>query len=255
MTEKLVIAAHQPNFLPYIGFTDKMSRADVFLIRDDVQFVKRDFHHRNRIKIPGVTDDGTPNSKWLTIPVYESLDDIKDVRIKLDTKVKGKLYWYEDMLRDIHLFYDKAQYFNEFHPELEQLFRDPCESLRDYNMRFINYIKQVFKLGTEIVTSSEFINKHDIEMDKESECKGSINLASLCEAVAIEKNISNVVYLSGDGGKSYLVPDPFEKKGISIKFQEFNHPVYKQLHHPDFLPYMCSIDFILNMGTILPKPE
>src|SRR3989338_6913974 len=67
-----VMAAHQPNFLPYLGFFDKMMSSDIFVIRDEVQFVERDFHHRNRIKIEGTDGTGAPRSKWLTVPVYKA---------------------------------------------------------------------------------------------------------------------------------------------------------------------------------------
>ena len=58
----MIVAIHQPNYLPYLGFFDKMIKSDVFVIYDDAQFNKSDFQHRNRIRI-------YEGWKWLTVPV------------------------------------------------------------------------------------------------------------------------------------------------------------------------------------------
>jgi len=248
--KKLTISAHQPNFLPYIGFIDKMLKSDVFLIRDDAQFCKRDFHHRNRIKINGTDNEGKPNFKWLTVPVEKKTDEIRNIRIKTDTKVKGNRLWYESISKDISLFYNKAEHFEEFYPGLKQLLNNPYDSLLEYNMQFINFVKEIFNINAEIISSYDLIKRYNIIIDKESENKASINLASLCEAVAEEKNCDNITYLSGDGGRGYgLVDEPFRKKNIDVKFQNFKHPVYPQQHNTDFLPCMAFVDFLLNAGN------
>ena len=59
----MICAVHQPNFLPYLGFFDKLYRCDVFVLYDTAQFVKREFHNRNRI----IGTHGEP--QWLTVPV------------------------------------------------------------------------------------------------------------------------------------------------------------------------------------------
>ena len=48
----MIVSIHQPNYLPWIGFFDKIKRSDVFVLLDDVQFPrgKKHFGHRNKIK-------------------------------------------------------------------------------------------------------------------------------------------------------------------------------------------------------------
>ena len=58
----MIVAGHQPNYLPWLGFFDKMRRSDIFIIEDDVQYGHNGFVNRNRIK----TQHG---AKWLTVPV------------------------------------------------------------------------------------------------------------------------------------------------------------------------------------------
>ena len=69
-----IVSAHQPNFLPYLGFFDKMDKSDVFVIRDEVQFAERDYHHRNRIRINGPRNN-EPQCKWIRVPVTHQVVD------------------------------------------------------------------------------------------------------------------------------------------------------------------------------------
>ena len=89
------MAAHQPNLLPYLGFFDKMlavneigTEAGVFVIRDDCQFVIRDWHHRNKIRTN--TGDGW---MWLYIPVDHDLVSLRKVKIRHDKKINGRELW------------------------------------------------------------------------------------------------------------------------------------------------------------------
>ena len=75
ISKPLIVSAHQPNFLPYLGFFDKMMKSDILVIRDEVLYVKKEFHNRNRIRING-NNPLNPQSKWISIPVIEEEDYI-----------------------------------------------------------------------------------------------------------------------------------------------------------------------------------
>ena len=60
--QEFTFSAHQPNYLPYLGFFDKIVRSDVFIIADITQFVRQDWQNRNRIK-------GPSGVFWLTVPI------------------------------------------------------------------------------------------------------------------------------------------------------------------------------------------
>ena len=61
----MIVSIHQPNYLPWLGYFDKIIKSDIFVIFDDVQYPrgkKGFFGNRNQIK--------TNNGKmWLTVPV------------------------------------------------------------------------------------------------------------------------------------------------------------------------------------------
>jgi hypothetical protein len=231
-----VMAAHQPNFLPYLGFFDKMMGSDVFVIRDEVMFVERDFHHRNKIRINSSDNDNNPQSKWVKVPVNGIQDYILHQSIRSDVAYKKKS-WNQELLREIKIHYEKTPFFQQYFPELERIFSNPGDKLITVNMQIINFLKNAFGVKADVVIASEFGLKpaHYVKSD------ASEDLVALCKAVNAD------VYLSGAGGKEYLNLEPFKREGIEVRFQDYRHPVYPQ-RYPGFLPYMCSLDALFCVG-------
>jgi len=230
---KKIISAHQPNYLPYLGFFDKVKRSDVFVVLDDVQFSPRDFHNRNRIK----TAQG---AKWLTIPV-DSKERIPINQINNGDKVFGMDYhWCDYHYRLISDNYKKAPFFSQFSGEVKSLYEKAKgeKRLLDSNMIFIRYFMEKFGITTPIVLSSDM----HIQTTKNE------RLIDIC------KNVSGDVYLSGDGAKDYLDKNLFSAAGIEAVFQEYHHPAYSQING-EFLPFMCSFDYLFNCGTELPASD
>ena len=71
----MIVAIHQPQYLPWIGYFDKLDRADVFVLLDNVQYKKNEWQNRNRIR----TSQGW---QWITVPVlYKYPEKINVVKI------------------------------------------------------------------------------------------------------------------------------------------------------------------------------
>ncbi len=236
---EVVISAHQPNFIPYLGFFDKMKKSDIFVIRDDVLFSsnKNSFHHRNRIRINGNNNLENPQWKWLTLPIEEKSDLIKNIRIKRNTIKKKNILWNAELLDSIEKNYKNSRFFQEYFPVFERIFDNSDETLLSLNMKIINFLKNVFGIDTKIVFASSL----ELKYGKDEEKNASEDLAKICEA------LGGKIYLSGSAGKNYLDLEPFKKRGIKVIFQEYNHPVYKQ-NHPGFLPNLSSIDGLFCAG-------
>ncbi len=233
----LVVSAHQPNFMPYLGFFDKMQKSKIFVIRDEVLYVKKEFHNRNRIRING-NDVNEPQSKWINVPVKDPKDYILHATIKKDLKLKN-LSWNEKTLQDIKLNYEKAPYFNKFFPEIESIFDNNHDDLISLNMKLIKFLARSFQIKTKIILASEL----DLKPKRYEKSDASQDLAKICEVLKAD------VYLSGSGGKGYLNLEPFNKNKMKVDFQEYNHPVYQQAF-PGFLPYMSAIDALFCCGKI-----
>jgi IS1 family transposase len=225
----MIVGIHQPNYLPYLGFFDKIARSDIFVIYDDAQFNKYEFQHRNRIRI----HDGW---KWLTVPVIKEEMPINEIKIINETP-KNKPHWSKIHFREIHANYAKTDYFSVYEEEIRKMYEKKYEKLVDLNMNLIKFLMKAFDIDVKLVYASEFGLKTNASQK---------NL-DLVEAVGGD------VYLSGPMGRDYLDLSLFEKKGIKVAFQDFKHPVYKQ-RYEGFVPNMAAIDTLFNVGE-MPEGE
>jgi hypothetical protein len=215
----VTVSIHQPNFLPWLGFFDKVYRADMFILLDNVQFEKNGWQNRNRIKGP----DGP---QWLTVPVYHRFPQtIPEVQIDNRTDWRRK-HW-----QAIVSNYGKAPYFNRYGPLFEAAYRRPWDRLLDINLHLLRLVFEILDLRTPCALASEY------PVDGAS----SERLAALCRAVGGD------AYLAGAGGHAYLDPAPFEASGIRVEFQSYHHPVYPQRFGP-FASHLSVIDLVMHCG-------
>ena len=221
----MIISIHQPNYLPYLGFFDKIKKSDIFVIYDDAQFNRRDFHHRNKIRI----FDGW---KWLTVPVVNEMKPIKEIMIK-NEQAKNKPHWAKIHFREIQANYSNTEYFSIYEKELKRIYETRYDKLVDLNIRLIKFLMNVFDIRTKIVYSSEF----------------GFRSVSSQKNLDIVEALGGDVYLSGLGGQDYLDVSLFNRKGIDVQYQDFNHPLYDQ-RFEGFIPNMAAIDALFNVGRI-----
>jgi hypothetical protein len=229
---KKVVSAHQPNFLPYLGFFDKMRKSDAFVIRDEVQFIERDFHHRNKIRIQ--SNNGDLQWKWIRVPVQKEFKHIGDIVIKNDVKDKN-VPWNVFLLRQIKSNYQTTPCFKKYFPKFEEIMLLKKEKLSHLNMEIIYFLKDCFSIDTEIILASE------LSYNKTGDPSTDL--------VRIAKVVDADTYLSGTGASSYLNPMPFQKMGVELKFQNFDHPVYPQRYN-GFVPNLSAIDALFNVGNV-----
>lgn len=221
----MIVSIHQPNYLPYLGFFDKMKQSDVFVIYDDAQFTDSDFQHRNKIRI----NNGW---KWLTVPVKKDPLNINEVKI-INEKQKNTSIWNKVHFREIHANYIKTDYFSTYEKEIREIYEKKYDLLIDLNEDIIKFLIKAFDINTKIVYASEF------GFDTNSSQKN----------LDLVKAVDGDIYLSGPMGKGYLDLSLFEKEGIEVKYQDFKHPIYKQ-RYDGFIPNLSAIDALLNMGKI-----
>ena len=221
----MIIAIHQPNYIPYLGFFEKMKQSDIFVIYDDAQFNKDDFQHRNKIRI-------YHGWKYLTVPVEKKRIPIMDIRIRNELLIKG-IPWQEAHLKEIRDNYIDTPYCASHEDHLEEVYTDKYDRLIDLNMNLIRLFKEAFNIKTKIIFTSEL----------------GFTSRSTKRLVDVTEALGGDVYLSGSSGRNYLDVSLFESRGISVEFQDFKHPVYKQ-RYDGFIPNMSAIDALFNIGAI-----
>ena len=213
------VAIHQPQYLPWTPYFDKILRSNAFIILDNVQFQKNGLQNRNQIK--------TPQGKtWLTLPVKHSFgQEINDVEIIDHVKQKH--------LRSIQMNYSRSPFFNEVYDIISQTLNRNSTSLSSISIDIIHSILSYLEYEGEIHQASEFrINS-----------SGSDLILELCKKLKAEQ------YLSGIGGKNYLNKSTFDNAGIRIVFQRFNLPEYRQnFNKIGFLSDLSILDLLFNEG-------
>ena len=213
------IAVHQPQYLPWLGYFDKMDQADVFVLLDDVQYKKNEWQNRNKIR-------NAEGWQWLTVPVmYEFGQLLKDIRID------NRQPWRTKHLKSLVLNYSRAPYFKEYFPFFGDAFNREWEFLVDVNVHFIRYFKKILGINTELLRSSSL----------KVETNGTERLVDICGKLKAD------IYVSGAGGGDYLDKEQFRKSGITLEFQGYSHPSYSQIFK-GFYPHMSVVDLLFCCG-------
>ena len=219
-----VAVIHQPDFLPWLGFFDRLARADLYIALDHVQFVSggsRSWMHRDRIKTP-------TGPRWLSLSVQKAPlgTAIRDVRL-----VPGER-WREQNLALLRESYRGAPFFEELFPRMEALYGRGDERMLALNLASIDLLQELLGISVPRVLSSSLA---PVGVRNEM----LVDLLRKCGATH---------YLSGQGARAYFDPRPFAEAGIEVVWQQFRHPVYPQLHG-EFVSELSAIDLLLNCGA------
>jgi WbqC-like protein family len=222
MTERLV-AIHQPNFFPWLGYFHKLSRADVFVVLDDVQFPKKGGTWVNRVRL-------LVNEKpsWVTAPVVRSYHGVREIR---EMRIDEQTPWRRKLLSTLQASYGRAPHNDEVMPLLTELIANPTDKLAEYNRASIVALARVLGLETQMVLSSSL---------------GTTGRATR-RLIQLVKAVGGTGYLSGGGAAGYQEDEWFAGAGLTLVTQEFEPPSYPQLAD-DPVAGLSVIDALFNCG-------
>lgn len=223
----MIISAHQPHFLPWLGYFDKMRKADLFILLDHVQFERLNYQNRTTIK----TGQGPLH---ITVPVRQQSRDEKIIDKLIDNNGDGRHHWNHRVRRSLELAYRGAPYFSEYAPPFFELLGRRWEKLVDLNIALLELCREMLAIRTPVLRSCEL---------KPEGAKSELVL-DICRRVGAD------VYLSGSGGsRKYLDQEAFSRAGLRIQWQEFTHPRYTQYPRPDLFTENVSVfDLLVNCG-------
>jgi WbqC-like protein family len=217
----MMLSAHQPAYLPWLGYLDKIARSDLFMYLDEVQFEKNSFINRNRIKTP-------QGAQWLTVPV--KMKGHIDATLRY-TAMDDSQPWRRKHLAAVSLNYRKALFFDYAYPKLETLLGAATQNLADFCWQHLQFWIAEFEIGTRIVRQTQA----PVEGSK------SELVLNLC----LRHNAD--AYLSGELGRDYLDVASFKQRGIDVRFQKFQPQPYTQLWGA-FEPGLSVLDYWMNCG-------
>ncbi len=215
-----ILSAHQPAYLPWLGLFHKIALSDIFCVFDIVQYQRKDFNNRNKIK----TSSGPI---WLTVPV-KSGGRLDSIITDIEIINNG---WFRKHLASIELNYKKTPYFEENFCGLKKILDTPYKYLADLNFDILVYLLGVLDIDTKIVKASDYSfvgTKSELVLD-------------MCTQLNAD------IYIFGEQGKKYADVKAFKSRGVRPYFQLYNHPTYKQ-KKGQFEPFMSVLDLIFNEG-------
>jgi len=212
----------QPTYLPWLGYFDLIDQVDCFVFLDSIQFSKRSWQQRNRIK-------GHSGAQWLSVPV---LSKGKRDQLIQEVEIDLTASFHQKHLETIRHLYSNAPFTERYYDDLSIQFQKDHALLADLNIDLISWLCHVLGIETKFLRSSSL------------NVKGSKTelLVDICKAVKADR------YISPPGSKEYIEENNiFADNGISLGYQNFCHPEYAQLHG-EFVPYLSAMDLLLNEG-------
>lgn len=216
----MLAAIHQPHYLPWIRYFEKIARSDVFIVLDDIQYSKNGWQNRNRIK-------GPKGPQLLTVPVHAGAGQrLDEIRIRNDGRWRKK-HW-----KAIEQSYSKTPYFADHGPWLEQALRQEWTHLNALNRSLLDGFLEALGIETKVVYAS----------DMSATGEATERLANLINEVG-----ADAYYTGAYALETYLDRDLLEGRGIEIVVQDWRAQPYAQLHG-DFVPDLAVVDVLMNCG-------
>jgi hypothetical protein len=213
------IFIHQPDFLPWIGFFQKLKKSNIFVVLDDVQFIKRGWINRDKFIING-------EPRWLTIPVKTKgnyCEIIKNIQIDYGTD------WTRKFSKTLKHSYQNSPYFDKHFYNIIEIFYEKKKYLIDLNLKLLEYVIKYFNFKCKIIFSSSL----------------DINLKKSERILEILKRLNADNYITGMGSVNYLDIEIFKKNEIKIVFCDYEFKKYPQ-NSKIFQEKLSILDYLFN---------
>ncbi len=221
------LVAHQPEYLPYLGFFAKVSTADLFLVSDHLQYAAKDFQNRNYIR----RSDG--GKVLLTVPVRlaegwnQTIDEVA---------IAGTGRWAKKHWKTIYHAYHKAPYFGLYAEALEDIYTRPWSKLVALNVALLRLLLRWLSIDVPM----DFTSRYDLKESKTD------LLIEMCKKTGAD------TFISGRGARDYVILERFAEEGLAHYFFDFVHPEYDQKGQA-FMANLSVLDLLFNQGPAARK--
>ena len=222
----MILTAHQPVYLPWIGLFHKISLANTFVIFDTVQYLPKEWMNRNKIKIKN-------NFKYSSVPILDKGYLEKKI---CEIEINNNSNWRNKHFKSIYLNYKKSKYFKNYINFFEETYSKNWKYLSDLNNYMLKFYLKELNIDVKILKASELNivgKKSDLVLD-------------MCKKLKAKK------YIFGEQGINYANLKSFKDNKIDIVFQKYNHPTYPQTQGK-FISHLSIIDLLFNCGDLSNK--
>jgi WbqC-like protein len=218
----VILTAHQPAYLPWLGYFAKMAAADGFVLHDESRYERRGMLNRNKI----LTAQGP---LMLTVPLAH--DDLRAERLLCNIRVVDD-GWRRRHWKAIQLAYRRAPHFELHAGFLEAYYGREYATHAELCEPFVDYATAALGLPPKLGKTSEMrLPPFD---------RNSI-IPILCERFGAE------TFIAGAKVGDYLRWDVVRARGIDVRAFDYDHPAYRQMFSP-FVPRLSVLDLLMNCG-------
>lgn len=211
----------QPNYIPWRGYFDFIDEVDLFIFYDDVQYTRRDWRNRNRIKTP-------QGLKWLTVPVHFHQST---GQLICHSRIDHSRPWQQRHINLLQANYRQAPFYQRYADEFFALLNQPVETIAALNVRLARWIMAQLAIVTPTRLASE-LNAAGAKTDR---------------LLDLLRRVGATTYLTGPAAKAYLEPEKFAAAGIALEYKAYVYPPYPQLWG-QFEPAVTILDLMFNCG-------
>lgn len=224
MLKNKLIAIHQPNFFPWLGYFHKIYHSDCFIVLDDAQFSRKGGTWTNRVRI--LRDE----PRWFTLPVDRSYHGYRAVN---EMRFAPQEAWREKLKDMLAAAYRKTPFFDALFIQVSSMLDFETELLWEYNMHILKSVLNVLRISSDHMhLASDFcVQTH-----------GTQRLIDLTRAVG------GTAYLCGGGAQGYQEDALFSEQGVALLEQNFVSPQYPQVGQEAFVPGLSILDALFNIG-------
>lgn len=220
-----IVAIHQPNFFPWLGYFDKIRRAHTFILLDDVQFPKTGGAWMNRVNILQ-----NHAAHWLTAPIDRGYSGVRTINHMQFVTTE----WRTNLRSQLHVAYHKAPYYDASMAYIEPLLMNDEANLARYNCHVITALCTLLHLNdTRLCLSSTL----------------DVTASSTERLIALTRSVSGTHYLCGGGAEAYQKDDAFAQAGIALTYQSFTPTAYPQHKNDGFIAGLSVIDPLMQLGV------
>jgi hypothetical protein len=221
----VIVAAHQPHYLPWLGYLDKLAKADLFVVMDDLQYEAQNFQNRQRLKLAA-------GPAWLTVPLLHDAQSARICDKRIDNGGGLRHHWQSRHWRSLAVHYGPAPFFSAYADELREIYARTWDSLVELDLFVLELARRWLAIETPIVRASS-LGLRGAKTER---------LVDLCKTVGAH------AYLTGSGGSAgYLDAERMGRAGIGVIWQAFDHPRHAQ-RYAGFASHMGFLDLVLNCG-------
>jgi hypothetical protein len=222
-----LVAIHQPNFFPWLGYFDKLARSSTFVCLDHVQLPKSGSGTWiNRVKLLVAGTD-----RWMTAPIRKG----HGLQTIIEAQFDESAPWRRKMLSTLHSTYKKAPHFAEAIALIEPLIANPETRVAEYNLAATKAIGSALGIDTDKIVRSSQLNAEGASNDL---------------LISLTKSVGGTAYMAGGGAGGYQEDELFAAAGLGLVYQGFSHPEYPQIGAVGaFVPGLSVIDALMNVGA------